>query len=835
MSAHSRFFLLSVFILLVPYALSAQKAQIRGVVVDAETGDPIVGASVALLSQLTNAYIRGEQTGENGAFRISDLDVNTYTLQVTYVGYAEYIRPNLVVAAGQQINLGSIAISENDHIIDEVVVEGRRPEMQIGIDRKIFDVSQSMVSVGGTAQELLSNVPTLQVDQDGTVSLRGSSAVRIFIDGKESSMAGSDINALLQSLPAEVIDKVEIITNPSARYDAEGQSGIINIVLKKNARIGLNGSVNASGGSFGNAMGGITLNYRNQKFNYFGNYNYNHRVNKGDGYADNIRLIDGGARPESERTYNDSESKRLGNNHTLRLGSDYYVSDKTTLSLVGNLSIRGNDRRQEFWYRYYNARPQLGENGYRKAQQYEDDLGLDIQFDFRHGLKREGEEVTGNFSFGYDTEDGTNDFDETFSGSEPDFYRHNSTTESGRNYNIQVDYILPLGEDHKFEAGYRSMLRYSDDTQFSRFSDDGSGVLVPDYDVSNEFELESKVHALYVNYQKQLTSRIGAQLGLRGEKMDLVSRYYDVDPNTPADQRMTPGQVDYQRLFPSAYLSYALREGGEDKIQLSYSRRVQRPRGFQVNPFLNVSDETNIRQGNPELLPEDIHIAEIGYAKFYEKWNFVSSIFYRRVKDRTIPFLYDPTEIEHILRRDVGTATYSRWENLSDGNATGLELISKVNLKDWWDMTGNLNVFYNTEKPKPQFDVPEVENFMWNGNLTTNIRMPLGFSAQLRGDYRSGIQTPQGEMEPMWGVDAAVRKDFLNKRANLMFNLRDVFNSRRFERQAFTPNYQNAMAHRWNRRTFMVTFTYNFGVQDLFGKKEEGKEASEMPNEGMEF
>lgn len=821
------------FILSFPLALFAQKAQIRGVVVDAETKAPIVGASVALLSQRTNAYIRGGQTGENGSFRITDLDINTYALQVTYVGYKEYIRPNIVLTAGQQVNLGNIAIAEDDNIIDEVVVEGRRPELEIGIDRKVFDVSQSMVSVGGTAQDLLANVPTLQVNQDGEVSLRGSGSVRIFIDGKESSMAGSDINSLLQSLPAEVIDKVELITNPSARYDAEGESGIINIVLKKNARIGFNGSVNVSGGSYENAMAGITLNFRNRKFNHFGNYNFNRRVQVGDGYADNIRYVDGEITRYSQRTYNESESRRRGHNHTLRLGTDYYLSDKTTLSLLGNLSLRDNDRRQEFQYWYTNV-PGHGTGGERTAQQYEDDLGLDLQFDFRQELKREGEELTGNFSFGYDTEDGTNDFDQTFQGSRPDFYRYNETTERGRNYNVQLDYTLPLGDNHRFETGYRSILRYSEDTQFSSFSNDGSGNLIPDYNVSNEFELENKVHALYVNYQRQLTSRIGAQLGVRAEKMDLVSRYYDVDPGTDPAGRLTTGGVDYFRLFPSAYLTYGLGDGN-DKIQLSYSRRVQRPRGWHVNPFLNVSDESNIRQGNPNLLPADIHIAELGYAKFYEKWNFVTSLFYRRINDRAFPVYYDPAEIADVIQDDIGNVTYARWENVSEVSAAGVELISKVNLTGWWDVTGNVNVFYSSDRMKPEFDLPDVSNFMWDGNLTTNIRLPKGFSAQVRGDYRSGREIAQGRMKSMWAADVAVRKDFMNRRANLMVNARDIFNSRMFERETFMPENQMAMGMRRNRRLIMVTFTYNFGVQDLFGKKQDRRQPSEVVDEGVEF
>lgn len=819
-------------IFVIPTLLFAQNVAIKGKVLQQDSVSPSVGASVSLLSSANNAYLRGQQTDANGEFSIEGVAPGSYNLQITSIGFEPYTRSNVVVQAGEDIDLGRIVLLEQGELISEVVVQGQVPDLEIGIDKKVFDVSQSMVSVGGSAQDVLGDVPTLQVESDGNISLRGSSDVRILVDGKESAMAGSDINAFLQSLPADAIEKVEIMTNPSAKHDAEGQSGIVNIILKKNTRTGLNGSVNASGGSYGNANVGVTLNYRPGRFNYFGSYNFSRRNRVGGGFNDNTQLFDGEVRDSSARTYTNEESSRLGYNHTIRLGTDFYATDKTTVSLGANLSIRDNERTNDINYQYWNI-PSYGESAFRNTQQFEDDLGLDLQLDFRQEFNREGEELMANISYGTDTEDGTNNFHQTYASGINDLIRNNTTTEKGRNWNLQLDYTLPFAENHKFEAGYRSMIRTSEDTQFSELMDSVTQTLQPDYRVSNNFDMTSAVHAVYANYQRKLTDRLGAQIGLRAEQASLNSTYYSIDPSIPEDERATEGKLDYFRLYPSVFLSYDVGEGQSDKVQLSYTRRVQRPRGWQVNPFLDISDEQNYRQGNPNLLPQDVHSFELGYSKFYEHWNFVSSVYYRRVNDLFMPFLYPDSAISDIVG-DRNNVTYSRWENVADDNSMGIELISKVNIFSWWDVTGNANIFHSKMVPKAGFDVRSTNSFNWHANLMTNLKFTPTLSAQLRGNYRSGRKTLQGEMKPMRGMDLALRKELWNNRANVMLNVRDLFNSRRFEMENYLPDQRVHFAHRWMKRTFTLSFSYRFGIQD-FGRRdrEEGPGMDDM--DGPQF
>ena len=820
---------LSSLFLFFPFILLAQSVNIKGRIIEQDSVKPAIGASVSLLSTVNNAYIRGNQTGSNGNFEIESVDPGTYNLQVTYIGFKTYTRNNFVVSPGKNIDLGTIPLEEAGELISEVVVQGKLPDLQIGIDKKVFDVSQSMVSVGGSAQDLLGNVPTLQLESDGSISLRGSSNVRFLVDGKESAMAGSDINSFLQSLPADAIAKVEIITNPSAKYDAEGQSGIINIILKKNARLGLNGSVNASGGSYENANAGVTLNYRDGKMNYFGNYNFSRRNSLGNGFSDNTDYINGVITDLSPRTRSIEESKRLGYNHTIRLGTDYYMNDKTSLSLTTNFSLRDNERGNDINYEYWNV-PGLGTSSFRNSLQNEDDFGVDAQLDFKRTLKREGEELTANVSFGYDTEDGVNDFHQTFANGNADLKRVNNTSESGKNWNMQLDYVLPLGENHKFEAGYRSILRYSDESQYSEELDSLTQQFLPDYRITNDFDMKSTVHALYTNYQRQLTEKLGVQLGLRAEQANLNTNILSHDLENPSIIKNDQGKLDYFRLYPSVFLSYAVGKGQGDKVQLSYSRRVQRPRGWQVNPFIDVSDVQNYRQGNPNLLPEDIHATELSFSKFYDKWNFISSVFYRRVNDQTQPVIYDESLIADIVG-DRTNVTYMKWENASDLDAMGFELITKVNLTKWWDVTGNANLSHITFHPKDGLGLVGRESFNWNANLTTNVKFTPTFSAQVRGDYRSGMKTMQGEMKPMQGVDVALKKDVLKNRGSFMLNVRDAFNTRKFQMHNYLPNREMQFSHRWMRRMVTLSFTYRFGIQNL-GKNNREEQGPEMDDMG---
>lgn len=795
------------FVFFLPVVLFAQTGQIKAILVDSETSKPISSASVALLDVNSNVFVKGGQSVSQGFLLLSDIKPGKYNVRITYVGYETHTIDSIAVFGGKSMDLGRIALKPTGNMLNEVVIEGRAPAMQIGIDRKTFNVGESLVSAGGTATDVLANVPTLQVDQDGSVSLRGSSSVKILIDGRESALAGNDVTSLLQSLPANSIEKVEVITNPSSKYDAEGQTGIINIVLKKNIRTGLNGSINTSAGSYDNYMAGITLNYRDRKFNYFGSYNFNKRNMLGSGKTDNTFFGD------STRNYSESESSRKGDSHTVKAGFDYNMSDRTSLSFSGNLSIRDNKRIEDLNYEFFKQSQMTG-TSVRNSTQFEDDLGYELNADFRHQFKREGEELTGNASYGRDKEDGTNDFSQNYTDGRKATSRKNVTSEDGKNINLQLDYVLPFSEVSKFEAGYRSQIRKSFDTQFSR-SLDSLGNYVPDYRISNDFDFTSTVHAIYANYQNKLTDKIGYQIGLRGEQFELKSTYFSKDP--AAVETESNAKQKFFRLYPTLFLTYDVGENG-DKVQFSYSRRVQRARGWQVNPFLNVSDDLNYRQGNPNLKPEDVHSLEMSFAKTFGKVNLISSAYFNHASEVIQPFVY---KIED-------GRTYSRWENMTSRNLSGFEFISKVNATKDFDFTFNLNLIHIQYNANPDYDIKERKDFAYNANLTANYRFTPTFSAQMRGEYNSSRVMAQGQMNAMKGMDLALKKDVFKKKASIMLNVRDVFNSRKMNGVTETAQLISNFEHRWMKRMVTLSLSYRFGSQDLNKSKKKVSNTNEM-------
>lgn len=772
---------------------------VSGKVIDGHSRRPLSFASVAILNLPDRRVVAGTQTNENGAFTLSNVVPGTYLLRIGYVGFQTFERRDLKVEPNVPLNLKEIELKlSGKNVLQEVVVEGRPPAMQIGIDRKVFNVDQSLVSQGGSVTDLLSDIPSISVDADGAVSLRGSSGVRILIDGKPSAMAGSDITQVLQSLPSNAVQRIEVITNPSSKYDAEGQSGIINIILKKNLRTGMNGSVTASAGSYRNYNGGLALNYRDSSFNYYGNYDYRkfRRLSEGQSdtrYLENNGFID-----------NRNTGDRSGAGHTAKLGVDYFFNQTTTIGLSGNINIRDNQRNEDISYRYENL-PDLNGTSTRYSRQTEDDFGYDLNLDLKKEFKVPGEELTFNAAYGRNKEDGVNTFNQVFSNpASAEDRQVNDTYERGDNINIQLDYIRPINEQGKVEAGYRTTIEQDDESQRSVKFDPLSGSFLPDYNVSNKFNLEEIVHAAYFNYQRKLTKSLGYQIGIRAEQAYLNTITEDVNPVTPESERFTQGRLDYFRIYPSIFLTHTFTE--EQQLQLSYTRRVSRPNGWQVNPFINISDPLNIRQGNPNLKPEDIHSFELGYTRNIGKTTLTSAVYYRRVND----------VIQNITQRIEGSnaATISEWRNISMNESTGFEVISKSDFGKVVDLTGNLNIYYNRFKGSAEFGLAARDGINWDANLASNIRISAALSAQIRGNYSAPSVLAQGRSIGNFVTDAALRWSLLDNRGSLLLNVRDVFNQRRFGGYTQTDQFIRNFRDRRSLRMAMLTFSYRFGGQE---------------------
>lgn len=808
------------------YAQSGNTGKISGKIVDAQTNETIPYASAILTDRKTKAAVRTVQSDLDGNFTIPSLPNGVYTFKASYIGYQTMVRDSIsITGALKSINLGTIKMKTGKgNILNEVVVTSQKPTMQLGIDKKIFSVDQSVVSEGGSATDVLQNVPSVQTDMDGGVSLRGSNA-RVLIDGKQSLIGGGDVAQILASIPASSIETIEVITNPSSKYDAEGQTGIINIVLKKNKKLGLNGNVALTAGNRDNYNATTNLAFQNKNVNLYANYSYRYGNRPGSGYNNTIYQ----AAPRGIGYVNQSNSSNeLEKGHNVKLGMDYNLTEKSTVSLSGGFNVRNSDETELLNFDEYtssNAPVNLSSRTNtrdRKGNNY------DLSLDFVQKLKKKGEELTFNASYATGSNDTYQLFDtdryfENGSAITPLFFQQRTIRPSdNKNYNVQLDYTLPLTETSRIEAGYRSQFRTSDSRtiadslinnvyEFSRY-------------LSNDFNSDDYVHAVYLNYQNQIKN-FGYQLGLRGEDAALETEMGAYDANR--NLNYTPGRVAYRRLYPSVFLTQKLKN--EQQLQLSYSRRVNRPRGWDTNPFLDVSDPINQRQGNVNLMPEDVHAFEFSYSRFFKNFSLVSSVYYRQTND----------VIQRIRYELDGGINLTIPQNLTSAKNSGVELIGKFDVSKKWNLTSNFNLYHRKIEGVAAFGTTDVDGLTYNANITNNFTLPYNITLQLRADYRSNEVTAQGTFKAMYGFDAGAKMDLMNKKASLSFNIRNLFNTRKFQMEYDTRNAQN------NTGSFIefsrmragnmgsLTFSYRFGKTDFSQKKKKTQEAPRPDEESF--
>ncbi|MDP9081988.1 MAG: TonB-dependent receptor [Bacteroidota bacterium] len=784
---------------------------ISGRLVDAVNNQPLELATVSLVRKSDNHPIKSMQTDLQGNFSLTGIDDGQYQLRATYVSYLSFLKDSInVTPAKQVINLGDIKLRQGKGVLKEVVITAQKSQIQLGIDKKSFNVEQSLVSQGGSATDLLANVPSVQVDVDGNLSLRGSSSVRVLINGKPSALTGGNIADILQSIPASSIETIEVITNPSSKYDAEGQSGIINIVLKKNVQKGFTGSASASVGTQNTYNGNFALAYQNSKINIYGNYSYRKGTRIGDGFTNKSTIAD-----SLTQTQNQTQNQQFTfTGQNIRGGIDINLDPKTTLGFSTNVNIRDRDRNQS-------GSTITNQNGSILQQINQNNLSsgsgtnLDFNVDFDHKYKKKGEELTANVNYGTDK---NNNFDDLFSeyyDYAPPLYtrtdQHNTTTGTGKNWNIQVDYTLPL-TNGKLEAGVRSTINNSDNNFVSDTLNNTGGYDYNPY-LSNRFIYKENVNAAYTNYQHQF-GNFGLQVGLRLEDAHIRTSLID-SVNVPHKQ-------DYVRLYPSVFLTDKLSEN--QTLQLSYSRRVSRPRDRQLSPFVDQSDRLNYQQGNPDLRPEDTHSFELSYINYWKSVTLTSSVYYRLTNDniQRITTPLSPTNLD---------TTITTFENLKSASNAGYELIAKVSPSALLDLTGNLNIYYRHIDGDAALNLAATSGYAWNGNITANIKpiKPLGF--QIRADYQGPQVIPQGKMRAMYGVDGGVKYD-LTKTLNISANVRDIFNTRKFRSDINynTPYFTSSQVseRRFSTRTAIFTLSYRFGNNGIPQKRKEKKDNNQQ-------
>lgn len=780
--------------------IAQKKGEIRGVVKDAVTKVGIPLATVVLIDTNTHATVKGVQTGDSGAFVIADVPNGVFVVKVSYVGYQTMVRGSMVITpANDVVNLGELTMNTvRSNTLTAVTVAGRKPDLQTGFNKKTFSVNQSLVSEGGSAADLLQNVPTLQLDVHGNVSLRGSTDVKVLIDGKPSLIAGGNLVQILQSLPASSIEKVELITNPSARYDAEGQN-IINIVLKRNHKAGFNGSAAVTGGTRENYNASTSLSYQNSRVNLYGNYSYRYGNTYSNGFQ-NITYLNGAAITGfSNETF---PSLTLNKGHTVKAGVDYYLAEKSWLSFSGGFNSRDTHRDEFLSIDNLNADHSPGQLSHRDNTIHGDGSSYDLSLDFNQQFKKPKEELTINFSYAHGWNNGFQvydthvyDIDGQAVTPEADILQNNSFGRN-TNYNIQADYTLPVGKTGKLEAGYRSQIGLTSIHQAVFNLNDTTGKYDPNYLYSNFFSSNNQVHALYLSYGSQIRN-FSYQIGLRGEDAILRATLADYDTNHVLVN--TPVKVTNKGLYPSVFLTQKF--AGNQQLQVSYTRRVTRPTAREINPFLDISDPVNFDTGNPALLPEDIHSVELGYSKSWKGVALTSSIYYNQVNN----------VIKHIESQPVDGVITTFPQNIKRSTNTGLELIGRLDLSKVWGFTANVNVYYRQNDAAPPFGITATSGYSCNANITNNFNLARGLSVQVRADYRANDVLIQDRNHAAFGLDAGAKYDFAGGKASLSFSSRDIFNSRKW---SFLRESNTTLLD-FERRTLgsraSLSFTYRLG------------------------
>jgi outer membrane receptor protein involved in Fe transport len=811
----------TLFYILFTFSAKAQKAatavadgHVSGHVIDAANNQPVAFGTVVLFKKADNQPAKSVQTDMDGNFKLDGIAYGKYLLRISFVGYANLVKDSLTLSAARKsYAFGTLKMKPaKTALLNEVTVQSKKSSMQLGIDRKIFSVDQSLVSSGGSATDLLSNVPSVSVDVDGNVNLRGSSNVRILIDGKPSLLAGGTVADILAAIPASSIETIEVLTNPSSKYDPEGESGIINIVLKKNKSLGFNGSSSLSAGNYGTYNGNLALSYQHQKINIYGNFSHRQNERSGGGYSYRTKI-------DSNKLYNQNSTQTGTNDgNQAKAGIEYNLSDKSVLGFSGDINFRDQSRSQFSNTNVLNSA--LTQTQFLESNTNGPGTGNnhDLNLDYSLKFKKPKEELTANISLANGNENNTsNIYNGQYNYNPNSFVDSSQYTNNighSRNWNLQADYTNPIGKTGKFEIGYRTTLSRADNDFASYKVNPGTGALIFNPKLSTDFIYDEKIHGIYSNYQQQF-GKFGIQGGVRVEKTII---------NTSLVSDISSAHVqDYLRVYPSLFLTEKLTD--DQTLQLSYSRRINRPRDRQIIPFIDTSDPLNLRTGNPNLLPEDVHSFELSYAKYWKSTTLTSSVYYRRTNDifQFVRTLYNSTT------GSVLTDFY----NFNYGTNAGFEFIEHTDITAKWNITSNLNIYqgfvkggninYTVGNKDTTTFIPDQTSFAWNGNITSNIQLPYSLSAQVRVDYQAPQAIAQGRTKANSGVDAALKYEFYKRKASLSLNGRDIFNTRKFGYTTNDGYYINDVTRRFQSRSIMMTLSYRFGSSDFKAGKDKDK------------
>ncbi|NGF77281.1 TonB-dependent receptor [Fluviicola sp. SGL-29] len=791
------------FLLFLPVITFGQTT-VSGEVADSVTGQAMEFVSVKLFTEKDSVLKTGAYTDEKGKFIMDNIPGGNYYIVVGFSGYEDKQISSVKLTGQPVYSIGRVALAPvNLKQIDELVVVGKMEVLSAGIDKKVYNVDQDIVARGAGADEVLNNIPSITLDEEGRVSLRGEGSVTILINGQPSSLTGSG-GDLLSSIPASTIERIEVVTNPSAKYDPDGTSGIINIVLKKNKVRGINGQIAATGGIPGHDHKlNAALSFRNDKLNVYGSYAFDYMEGYRNNFGDIERVIGTDSLMNLNQTRYGTDFKR---GHMARLGLDWYLSNNSTFGISGNGQISARRRTGDQLNEQFIASESVTNEWVRRSEEPENRKGIDLNAYFNHNFKNELSKFSSsiNYSTSDRTEDGyfSQDY-RVFGGAITTMntiYQNQYSASNDGIFTAQADYeqIVPKIKA-RYEVGIKAILRDEKLNSSSASYDYALQDFVTDTFATYDYKYNENVYSAYGTFGQEL-GKLKYQAGLRGE-------YVLQDPRLLSENKTYT--KEYAQLYPSAHVRYATGERSE--ISFGYSRRINRPNSRDLNPFTNYSDPFNLRTGNPALKPEFIHSFDLGYTQTFKSMSLTGSVYYRHTTDviQRVKIFYDD---------NTAAVTMA---NIDVSQTVGGELIFQFRPLPWWRNTISFNGNYiDYQNASTASDNWNNSGFNWGVKYNGSIDFwKKTATFQVNATYNAPRVTAQGIIY-LWNfVDIAVQKQFFGKKFSVGVKLADVFNTKGFKMRIDQPTLRQYSDFDFQTRRVYLTLTYNFGKMEFSQKQ----------------
>ncbi|MBP6055429.1 MAG: TonB-dependent receptor [Cytophagaceae bacterium] len=775
---------------------SPSKGKLSGQVIEANSTSPIPFSSIRIQTANPVKLITGAIANDKGEFSI-EVAQGIYDIIIESVGFEAQTLKQVQIS--KSTALGQIQVKASTKTLAEVTVKGQKASMELALDKRVFNVGTDAANKGATAAEILGNLPSVQVSGEGGISLRGSENVRILIDGKPSTLVGINGSSGLQSLQGNLIDKVEIITNPSARYEAEGMAGIINIVLKKNQNQGFNGAIETTLGYPENFGGTAIINYRKNKLNFFLNYGLFYRRTPGRGNL--YQEVYTGEQTNYLQQTSQNNVTGLVNN--IRGGADYFFNDKTILT--GSYIFRSTHVRRITDFNYVDYRKSLSSiysNTYRQQDEKETEPNAEYALTFKKSFAKKGKEFSADLRYLDYWEQSDQVYTQKSQYADGTAFPENTLVQKAlndeyeRQWILQADYTNPLGKDGKIETGLRTSFRdMTNDYTVTQQQADGGFSVIPG--LQNIFVYNENISAAYLILGNK-KNKFSYQFGLRGELTDIQTELKQTQEKNPRN---------YSNLFPSAHFTYAFNPNSS--FQLGYSRRVRRPTYNELSPFVTFSDNRNFFSGNPNLNPEFTNSFDLGHLKYFDAGSLSSSVYYR----------YTTGKIDQIRTVDSQGFSKSLPQNFADQQSMGIELTSSFNVSKNYKADLSFNGFRAVIDASNINANYLVDTYSWFVRHTSRIKLGAGIDAQVRANYEAAQKTAQGKRGQIAWMDLSATKDVMQGKGTLSLNVLDVFNSRIMRMETNGTTFFTNREMQGRLRQINITFNYRFNTTKQAAKQ----------------